>query len=66
MLTVESNRSNTQLIDFLQQELALSATSIAIALRHCEQDPGPLPMILWQYGLVSIEQLEQIFDWLEG
>lgn len=66
MLPVESNRSNTQLIHFLQQELALSATSIAIAVRHSEQDPGPLPMILWQYGLVSIEQLEQIFDWLEG
>jgi hypothetical protein len=37
-----------------------------MALRHCEQDPGPLHMILWQYGLVSLEQLEQIFDWLEG
>jgi len=66
MLAVESDRSTTQLIDFLQQELAISSTSIAMALRHCEQDPGPLPMILWQYGFVSLEQLEQIFDWLEG
>lgn len=63
---MEPTRSNTQLIDFLQEELSLSATSIAVALRHSEQDPGPLPMILWQYGLVSIEELEQIFDWLEG
>jgi hypothetical protein len=62
---VESNRNTTQLITFLQEELDLSATSIAIALRHSEQDPGPLPMILWQYGLVSLEELEQIFDWLE-
>ncbi len=37
-----------------------------MALRLYEQDPGPLHMILWQYGLVSLEQLEQIFDWLEG
>jgi len=64
--TVESDRSTTQLINFLQKELALSAAAIAMALRHREQDPGPLPMILWQYGLVSLEQLEQIFDWLEG
>jgi len=63
---VKSPRSNSQLIDFLEKELALSETSIAIALRHSEQDPGPLPMILWQYGLVSLEELEQIFDWLEG
>ncbi|MBW4581512.1 MAG: DUF2949 domain-containing protein [Tildeniella nuda ZEHNDER 1965/U140] len=63
---MQSDRSNTQLINFLQKELALSAAAIAMALRHSEQDPGPLPMILWQYGLVSLEQLEQIFDWLEG
>jgi len=65
-LAVQSDRSNLQLINFLQKELALSTPAIAMALRHSEQDPGPLPMILWQYGLVSLEQLEQIFDWLEG
>lgn len=54
-----------QLIHFLQEELAVSAPSIAIALRHCEQDPGPLPMILWQYGLITLEQLDRIYDWLE-
>lgn len=63
---MESNRSNVQLIDFLEKELSLSPPSIAIALRHSEQDPGPLPMILWQYGLVNLEQLEKIFDWLES
>jgi hypothetical protein len=56
----------TRLIRFLQDELAISAASIAIALRHSEQDPGPLPMILWQYGLVTLEQLDRIYDWLEN
>jgi hypothetical protein len=55
----------SQLIRFLEEELAISAPSIAIALRRCEKDPGPLPMILWQYGLVTIEQLDRIYDWLE-
>jgi hypothetical protein len=50
---------------FLQEDLAISAASLAMALRHREQDPGPLPMILWQYGLVTLEQLDQIYDWLE-
>jgi hypothetical protein len=62
---VKTNCGNSQLIHFLQEKLDLSSSSIAIALRHCEQDPGPLPMILWQYGLVSLEELDQIFDWLE-
>ena len=54
------------LIQFLQDDLAISAASIQVALKHSEQDPGPLPMILWQYGLVSLEQLEQIYDWMEA
>jgi len=38
---------------------------IATALRHPEQTPSLLPIILWQYGLVTLEQLDRIFDWLE-
>ncbi|MDJ0707688.1 MAG: DUF2949 domain-containing protein [Leptolyngbyaceae cyanobacterium MO_188.B28] len=56
----------SKLIYFLQEELSVSPSSINVALKHCEQDPGPLPMILWQYGLISLEQLEQIYDWLEA
>lgn len=55
----------TQFIRFLQEDLSISAASIAMATRQREHDPGPLPMILWQYGLVTLEQLDQIFDWLE-
>lgn len=56
--------SNRQLLNFLQEQLALPEPSIAMAVRLCQQNSGPLPMLLWQYGLVSLEQLEQIFDWL--
>jgi hypothetical protein len=59
-----SNHSN--LIQFLQEELSVSYSSIEVALRHSEQDPGPLPMILWQYGFITLEQLEQIYDWMEA
>lgn len=54
-----------QLIQFLRWELAIPASSIAMALRHPEQESGQLPMILWQYGLITLEQLDRIFDWLE-
>lgn len=54
-----------QFMSFLQEDLAISAASLAMALRHREQDPGPLPMILWQYGLITLEQLDKIYDWLE-
>ncbi|MGL5083952.1 MAG: DUF2949 domain-containing protein [Microcoleaceae cyanobacterium] len=54
-----------KLIQFLRWELAIPAASISMALKHPEYDSEQLPMILWQYGLVSLEQLDQIFDWLE-
>ena len=57
--------THNKFIRCLQDDLAISASCLKIALRHREQDPGPLPMILWQYGLVTIEQLERIYDWLE-
>jgi len=58
--------TDTRLLNFLRDELALPEGAIAIAERHWRQDPGPLPMILWQYGLVTLDQLDRIYDWLEG
>ena len=51
-------------IKFLKEELALSTDSIAIVRRTVEQESGPIPMILWQYGLVTLEELDRIYDWL--
>jgi hypothetical protein len=59
-------KATNQLVDFLEKELGISQRSISLALRHCEQTPNFLAMTLWQYGLVTIDQLAQIFDWLEG
>ena len=55
-----------QLIDYLLRELAVSNSAIAVALRHGEQDGSQLPMVLWQYGLVTLEQLDLIFEWMEA
>ncbi|MGF1569568.1 MAG: DUF2949 domain-containing protein [Nodosilinea sp.] len=54
-----------QLIEFLQSDLAVPVKSIEMAMRRAEQTPSLLPMILWQYGLVTTDQLGLIFDWLE-
>ncbi|AFZ51036.1 DUF2949 domain-containing protein [Dactylococcopsis salina] len=50
---------------FLKEELAISNDSIAIAQRYSQRNTDPLPMLLWQYGLITLEQLERIYDWLE-
>lgn len=53
------------LIIFLRDELAVSDAAIALALRKGEQELNFLPMILWQYGLITLSQLDRLFDWLE-
>jgi hypothetical protein len=59
------NVTNSRLIRFLQEELAMPADSLAIAQRWAEQDKGPVPMILWQYGLITLEELDRIYDSIE-
>ena len=59
-------KDSSQLIEFLQFELGIPAKYVATALRHPEPHPSLLPMILWQYGLITLSQLGQTFDWMES
>jgi hypothetical protein len=54
-----------QLLKFLENDLAVPRKSLALALRHSRKMPYTLPMTLFQYGLISLDQLAQVFDWLE-
>ena len=56
---------NAKLVQFLKDELAVPEASIEIALRHQNPTPNQLPIILWQYGLITLEDLDRIFDWME-
>ncbi|MGK7925259.1 MAG: DUF2949 domain-containing protein [Spirulina sp.] len=51
---------------FLHDDLAISDEELSIALQNRKCASDPLPMILWQYGLISLEQLQGIFDWLDA
>lgn len=56
----------SQLIRFLQDDLDVPKNSIALVLRRSELSASTLPMLLWQYGLIDLDQLDRIFDWLEA
>ncbi|MEP0919380.1 DUF2949 domain-containing protein [Leptolyngbya sp. DQ-M1] len=58
-------KKRSELIRFLREELALPISTIDFAVKHSQPELAPLPMVLWQYGLVTLNQLDQIFDWLE-
>lgn len=54
----------SQLIRFLKDDLQVGSADLALALKHPEHQRN-LPIILWQYGVITAEQLDRIFDWLE-
>ena len=50
--------------NFLQEELTISSAEVALVMQKQEELKAPIPMLLWQYGLVSPSGLERVFDWL--
>ncbi len=62
---MSSSEQNQKLVRFLQQELNIPAESIALVQRHPELPYSSFPMLLWRYGLITVTQLDRIFDWLD-
>ena len=54
------------IVNFLCQDLNLSNESVQLALKKTQSDRGTLPIVLWQYGLVSLQQLDRIFELFES
>ncbi len=53
-----------QLLQYLKIDLAISSASIEQAVQQLGQDVHLLPIALWQYGLITLKQLDQTYDWL--
>lgn len=58
--------ADVQFLLFLEADLQLPTASVAMALRHHPGDRALLPIVLWQYGLATLDQVSAMFDWLEA
>ena len=63
---MEYNSNFKEFCQFLQDELAVSPDELTIAIGRRKQTTDPLPMLLWQYGFITLSQLQTIFDWLKN
>jgi hypothetical protein len=63
---MENHSISNEFTQFLQQELSLSSDDLAVAINTRRQPGDPIPMLLWQYGLISRGQLQRIWDWLDA
>ena len=51
------------MLQFLQRRLGLSPSALELGQRQAELEQAPLPIVLWSFGLLSLQQLEDVFDW---
>ena len=51
--------------EYLQNEFHVSDEAIEVAKRQSAFSLNQFPIVLWQLGFVTLDQLDRIFDWLE-
>jgi len=56
----------SQFVQFLENELCLPRASVLLALRQSDGECSLLPIVLWKYGLATLDEVNCMFDWLEA
>jgi Protein of unknown function (DUF2949) len=51
-----------EIISILLKEMKVTESEVSLGLKQCETEGGYLPIILWKYGLISLQQLDQILN----
>ena len=51
------------LLQFLQRRLGLSPSALELGQRQAELEQAPLPIVLWSFGLLNLQQLGDVYDW---
>ena len=54
---------SSALLRYLRHDLALSDNALELGLRQSAQEQAPLPLVLWRFGLITLEQFDQVLSW---
>ena len=52
------------MIFYLFNELGLEASSIELGIKLSIKNNTPLPILLWSYGMLTIEELDKLYSFL--
>ena len=53
-----------EMINYLFNELGLEESSIDLGLKLSIKNNTPLPILLWSYGMLTIEELDKLYSFL--
>ena len=55
---------SNEMINYLINELGLDESSIELGLKLSIKNKSPLPILLWSYGMLTIEELDKLYSFL--
>ena len=53
-----------EMIIYLFNELGLDESSIELGLKLSIKNKTPLPILLWSYGMLTMEELDKLYSFL--
>tara|TARA_B100000941_G_C27999971_1_gene299984 strand:+ start:170 stop:367 length:198 start_codon:yes stop_codon:yes gene_type:complete len=53
-----------EMIIYLFNELGLEESSIELGIKLSTKNNIPLPVLLWSYGMLNIEELDKLYSFL--
>ena len=56
--------TNRKIISYLKDEIGLEESSIELGLKLSIKNNTPLPILLWSYGILTIEELDEFYTFL--
>ena len=59
-----NNYFSKDMIIFLFNELGLDEFSIELGIKLSIRNRTPLPILLWSYGMLTIEELDKLYSFL--
>ncbi len=59
-----NNYLSRTMIIYLLNEIGLDESSIELGLKLSMRNKTPLPILLWSYGMITIEELDNLYSFL--
>ena len=59
-----NNFVSREMIIYLFNEIGLEESSIELGIKLSIKNNTPLPILLWSYGMLTIEELDKLYSYL--
>ena len=59
-----NNNASKEMVIYLSDVVGLEESSIELGIKLSIKNKTPLPILLWSYGMLTIEELDKLYSFL--